>query len=176
MSGAMKRVGSVVLVQTPTRWPPASCSAGKGKASAKAAAHMSMQSAFIGAPLLPQSLQSPAGTPCIMPAMAALALADIIMGMACNCPLAMNARTNTRLATRRKKDIPTQQVWLFDIVGASRRSAALHHGIVRKPYASLPADKPHGAPLTAGQQRQATHRQPFHTKRRPEPTSPGRRD
>jgi len=120
----MKRVGSVALVQTRTVPRPASCSAENGKASAKTAAHMAAQFAFINAPLLPQSLQSSVGTPCIIPAMAASVLADIIMGMACTCPLTMKARTNTKLAMRRRKGIPTRQLWEFDIAGASRGAAA----------------------------------------------------
>ena len=81
MSGAMVRADSVSLVHTSGIWWPTLCSTGTGKATAKTAAHIAVQSAF-GTPDWSQPLQLPGGVPCVMPAMEATALTGPIIGMA----------------------------------------------------------------------------------------------
>ena len=107
MSGAMERVARVSLVQASTLSRSTLVSVGTGRASAKTAAHMAVQSAFVSAPLWPQPLQLSDGEPCVMPAMESEALTGPIIAMAYGCALATKARTNSRLATRRIRDIRT---------------------------------------------------------------------
>ena len=103
----MVRVARVSLVQTRALSRSTLAAVGTGKASAKTAAHMAVQSAFVGAPLSPQPLQLSDGKPCAMPAMESGALTGPIIGMACSCALATNARTNSKLATRRIGEMRT---------------------------------------------------------------------
>ena len=107
MSGAMARDAKVSLVQARALTRTVLASAGTGRASAKAAAHVAVQSAFAGVPLWPQPLQLSNGELCIIPAMGPRALPGPVIGMACNCALATKARTNSKLATRRIRDMRT---------------------------------------------------------------------
>lgn len=107
MSGAMVRVARISLVQARALSRSALASVETGRASAKTAAHIAAQSAFPGVPLWPQPLQLSDGEPCVMPAIESRALAGPIIGMACSCALATKARTNSKLATRRIRDMRT---------------------------------------------------------------------
>jgi len=116
----MARVASVSLVQAGALSRSTLVSVGTGRARAKTAAHMAVQSAFVGAPLSPQPMQLSNGEPCGIPAMESRALTGPIIGMACTCALATNARTNSKLANRRIRDMRTRQLWGLDSVRASR--------------------------------------------------------
>ena len=137
----MARVDSVSLVHARAISRSALWSTGTGKAIAKTAAHMAVQSAFAGASC-PQPSQLSAGVPCIMPAMEARALAGPIIGMAWACALAMNARANNRLAARRIIEGRTRQLWEADRRSASRQN-------FRGDLSRGREDKPRPAPPTA---------------------------
>ena len=107
MSGAMARDARSSLVQASALSRSMFATVGTGRVSAKTAAHIALQSTFAGVPLWPHPLQLSDGEPCVMPVMESAFITDPLIGMACSCALATKARTNSKLATRRIRDMRT---------------------------------------------------------------------